>query len=404
MRYWKHSLSLLTGALLLPGLLQAQSLSTETGGLHHVLEQLYTEMLPLCSGLIQVAQGLAGLGALWYIGSRVWRHIAQAEPIDFYPLLRPFALGLAIALFPAVLDLLNGVMAPTVAATSGMVRDSDRAIRVLLQQREEALKGTDAWQMYVGEAGTGDRDRWYAYTHDEAPPEGEGLLEGIGNDVRFAMEKASYSFRNAVKEWLSEVLRLLYEAAALCIDTVRTFQLVVLAILGPLVFGLAVFDGFRHTLTVWAARYINVYLWLPVANIFGAILGKVQEMMLTLDISQVEEHGKTFFSPTDTAYLLFLVMGIVGYLTVPSVANYIVHASGGNTLLYKISNLLSTTSRGTAQAVYAGAGTVAGGVGSAVAGISHLGSWQGSQGVTPGSEQRPDTPSAFQHDRISGDK
>ena len=51
----------------------------------------------------------------------------------------------------------------------------------------------------------------------------------------------------------------------LCINTLRTFSLIVLAILGPLVFGLAVFDGFGHTLTVWLARYINVFLWLPVA-------------------------------------------------------------------------------------------------------------------------------------------
>jgi hypothetical protein len=110
------------------------------------------------------------------------------------------------------------------------------------------------------------------------------MLAGIGNDVKFAMEKASYSFRNSVKEWLSEVLRVLFEAAALCIDTLRTFQLVVLSILGPLVFGIAVFDGFQHTLTVWLARYINIYLWLPVANYIvhagggGALGHKVTSM------------------------------------------------------------------------------------------------------------------------------
>lgn len=77
-----------------------------------------------------------------------------------------------------------------------------------------------------------------------------------------------------------EVLQVLFEAAALCINTIRTFYLIILAILGPIVFGLAVFDGFQHTLTVWLAKYINVFLWLPVSNIFGAIIGKVQENML----------------------------------------------------------------------------------------------------------------------------
>lgn len=206
--------------------------------------------------------------------------------------------------------------------------------------------------MYVGATGSGDRDKWYKYTNpDNSTGDGEGVLESVGNDIKFAMSKASYDFRNSVKAWISEVLQVLYEAAALCINTIRTFQLVVLAILGPLVFGIAVFDGFQHTLTVWIARYLNIYLWLPVANIFGSILGRVQEKMLSLDIQQVEATGDTFFSPTDMAYLIFLIMGIVGYCTVPSVANYIVHAGGGNTLLYKVSSLFSSTSRGALNSV-----------------------------------------------------
>jgi conjugative transposon TraJ protein len=123
-----------------------------------------------------------------------------------------------------------------------------------------------------------------------------------------------------------------------------------LAILGPIVFGLSVFDGFQHTLTTWLAKYINVFLWLPVGNIFGAIIGKVQENMLKLDISQVQSAGDTFFSSTDTAYLVFLIIGIIGYFTVPSVANYIVNAGGGNGLLQKVNTMVSHTSNTTMQA------------------------------------------------------
>ena len=354
--------------LLWPMLTQAQQAGT--AGMHQTLAQLYEEMVPLSSGLIGVGQGIAGFAALWYIGSRVWRHIANAEPVDFYPLLRPFVLGFAIVVFPAVLDLLNGLLQPVVTATSEMVRDSDKAIETLLEQREAALRQTSEWQVYVGETGGGDRERWYKYAHDDQDPEGEGLLASIGNDMRFAMEKAAYSFRSSVREWMSEVLRLLFEAAALCINTIRTFQLVVLAILGPLVFGLAMFDGFQHTLTVWIARYVNVFLWLPVANIFGAMLGKIQELMLHLDITQAEETGRTFFSPTDTAYLIFLVIGIVGYFTVPSVANYIVHASGGNTLVHKVNQLFVASSRGAAHTVSGGAGMAADALGDAAARMS----------------------------------
>jgi conjugative transposon TraJ protein len=339
------TLSVIVG-MVLPLLSKAQGLSNQANSLHGVLDQLYNEMMPLCSKLIGVGQGIAGFAATWYIASRVWRHIANAEPIDFYPLFRPFVIGFAVMIFPSVIGIINGVMQPTVTATANMVKNSDQAIARLLQEKEKAIKNSDPWKMYVGETGTGDRDKWYKYTHpNDLSGSNEGVLQSVGNDIRFAMAKASYNFRNSIKEWMSEVLQLLYQAAALCINTLRTFQLIVLAILGPLVFGIAVFDGFQHTLTVWIARYINIFLWLPVANIFGSIIGKIQEKMLQVDLLQIADQGDTFFSATDTAYLIFMIIGIVGYFTVPSVANYIVHAGGSNALVYKVTSIMSSSSQ-----------------------------------------------------------
>jgi conjugative transposon TraJ protein len=203
--------------------------------------------------------------------------------------------------------------------------------------------------MYAGETGSGDYDKWYKYTYPDEDPQREGWVEGIGNDIKFALAKASYNFRNAIKQWMSDVLEILYEAAALCINTIRTFYLIILAILGPLVFALAVFDGFHHTLIAWLARYINIFLWLPVANIFGSVTGKIQENMLKIDIEQVKQTGDTFFSAADAGYLIFMIIGIVGYFTVPSVANYIVHAGGGHALLAKFTNVSATSALSTAS-------------------------------------------------------
>lgn len=351
---WRNFL-LASFAVVLPMGLQAQGIADDIDSMNGVLDQLYDEMMPMCSQLIGVGQGIAGFAALWYIASRVWRHLANAEPIDFYPLLRPFAIGLCILLFPWLLAVINGVMTPTVTGTRAMVEGSEDAIERLLDQKEQALRQTSDWWMYVGPSGQGNYERWYKYTYDNADPEGDNLFESIGNDIRFSLSKAAYQFRHSVKEWMNEILQVLFVAAALCINTLRTFQLVVLAILGPIVFGLAVFDGFHHTLTVWLARYINVFLWLPVANIFGAIIGKIQEKMIELDISQIGQSGDTFFSAADTGYLVFMVIGIVGYFTVPSVANYIVHAASGGALTYRVTNLFGGSVRKTASTVTAGA-------------------------------------------------
>jgi len=347
---------LVVAILLFPYLADAQGMAGKIRGLQEVLEELYADMLPLCSRLIGVGRGIAGFAATWYIAARVWGHIARAEPVDFYPLFRPFVLGFAVLIFPSVIAMINGVMKPTVSATAAMVTDSDKAVAQLLRMKEEAIKKTAYWQMYAGPTGAGDRDKWYKYHYGD---KSEGFFKSIGNDIKFAFAKASYNFRNSIKQWMSEVLQVLFEAAALCINTIRTFYLIVLAILGPLVFGIAVFDGFQHTLTVWIARYLNIFLWLPVANIFGGIIGKIQENMLREDLQQIATNGDTFFSTTDTAYLIFMIIGIIGYFTVPSVANYIIHAGGSNALLQKVTTMMSSASRNAATGGVNTAGTMA---------------------------------------------
>ncbi|MDR6339914.1 conjugative transposon TraJ protein [Filimonas zeae] len=356
--------------MVLPFISHAQddgSLAGDIKSLHTVLDQLQEEMMPLCEQLIAVGRGIGGFAALWYIASRVWRHIANAESIDFYPLFRPFVVGAAIAMFPAVLNIIGTVMKPTVTGTAAMVENSDKAITELLKQKEEAVKNSDFYDMYVGENGQGDIDKWYKYTHPE-DTEGsasDGIFASIGNDVRFAMAKASYNFRNAIKALMSEVLQVLFAAASLCINTMRTFNLVLLAIIGPLVFGISIFDGFQHTLKQWLARYLNVFLWLPVANIFGAVIGKIQENMLKIDISQVSQTGDTFFSRTDAGYLIFMIIGIFGYLAVPTIAGQIIHVDGRDNLTGSV-----TKAAGGAVAM-AGAGAIAAG-GAAIGAINNV--------------------------------
>ncbi|HPI00505.1 MAG TPA: conjugative transposon protein TraJ, partial [Chitinophagaceae bacterium] len=66
-----------------------QLLAIDWNDLHEILKNLYTQFLPMANTLIGAGRAIAGTGAVLYVASRVWRHIANAEPIDFYPLFRP---------------------------------------------------------------------------------------------------------------------------------------------------------------------------------------------------------------------------------------------------------------------------------------------------------------------------
>jgi conjugative transposon TraJ protein len=172
------------------------------------------------------------------------------------------------------------------------------------------------------------------------------------------------------------------------------------------VFGFSVFDGLQHSLTQWISRYINIFLWLPIANIFGSIIGKVQQEMIKLDISQIQSAGDTFFSSTDTAYLIFLCIGIVGYFSVPSVANYVIHAHGGNGLLNKVTSVATSTVSMAGAAGGAVGGRAAQGAGNLMslpgdiaAGYSGSKIGQGTSGAVG---RAMGNGGAYLHDKISG--
>lgn len=224
----------------------------------------------------------------------------------------------------------------------------------------------------VGESGEGNYDLWLKYAHQEAANNGEKWYERMLHSMQFHMSRNFYTIKNSVKQFVAEVLQIIYEAAALCINTMRTFNMIILAILGPLVIAISVFDGFQHSLVVWLARYINVFLWLPVANIFGAITGKIMENMLKIDIEQVRLSGDTFFSGADIGYIIFMIIAIVGYSTVPNVAGHIVNVGDRSALGDKISRMAGG---GFGRAASFGGGLIGGAPGAAAAGMAADALW-----------------------------
>ena len=351
--YWAGCLAACMG---MPLLSRAQdtALSNGIAGLQTTLDQLYTNMLPMCSQLIGVGQALAGLAALGFIGIRVGQHIAQAEPVNVFPLLRPFAIGIIIFLYTDFIGGINAVLGPIVNATDAMVTNANASIANLLQQKEAALQGSPNNQLYAGPDGSGDPTLWQVYTAG-SPADPASMLTTA---FSFQLSKSFFNLKNVIKVWLSEVLEIVYEAAALCINTIRTFNLIVLAILGPIVLGLSVFDVFRNSLSTWLARYVNVFLWMAVANIFGAIIATIQAQMIKLDIQQIQSNGSTYFSSGDLAYLIFLLIGILGYFVVPSVSSYIVQAVGGDAVAGKVGKVIRSSSEKVVRAGAAVLGAV----------------------------------------------
>ena len=293
----------------------------EFDNLHQILRALYDEMMPLCSNMTGVAKGIAGLGALFYVAAKVWQSLARAEPIDVYPLLRPFALGLCIMFFPTfVLWTINTVLSPVVRGCNDLLQTQTFDMNEYRQQKDKLEY----------EALMRNPETAYLASDEEFDRQLEELGWSPSDMITMTgmyMDRAAYDIKKSVLDWFRELLELMFQAAALIIDTLRTFFLIVLAILGPLAFAISVYDGFQSTLTQWITRYISIYLWLPVADLFSSVLARIQTLMLQRDIEELSDPN---FIPdgSNSVYIIFMIIGIVGYFTIPTVAGWIVSAGG----------------------------------------------------------------------------
>ncbi len=324
----------------------------EWNNLHEVLRSLYDDMMPLAGDMAAVAKGLAGLGALFYVALKVWQALSRAEPIDVFPLLRPFALGICIMFFPTiVLGTINAVLSPVVTGTHAILEDQVLDLNQLQQQKDqleyEAMVRNPETAFMVS-------DEEFDKKLDELgwSPSDIGTMAGM------YMDRTAYQVEKALKDWFRNLLEILFQAAALVIDTIRTFFLIVLSILGPIAFAISVWDGFQSTLTQWLTRYVSVYLWLPVSDLFSSMLARIQSLILERDIQMLADPN---YIPdtSNTVYIIFMIIGIVGYFTIPTVTGWIIQAGGAGNFTRNVNQAAMKAG----NVASAGAGSAAGNIG-----------------------------------------
>lgn len=139
-------------------------------------------------------------------------------------------------MFPTVvLGTLNAVMTPIVQGVATMLEGEKLDMQQYREQKDkleyEAMKRNP--------------ETAYLVSNEEFDKQLEELGWSPGDLVTMTgmyVERGMYSLKKGIRDWFREVLELMFDAAALVIDTLRTFFLIVLAILGPLAFAISLWD------------------------------------------------------------------------------------------------------------------------------------------------------------------
>src|SRR5690606_36097345 len=124
--------------------------------------------------------------------------------------------------FPTiVLGSLNAVLSPVVKGTHAMLEGQVLDLNALQQQKDQLER----------EAKLRNPETAYLVSDEEFDKKLEELgwmPDDLITMANMYMERTRYDLAETAKEWLRNLLEVLFQAAALVIDTIRTFFLIVL--------------------------------------------------------------------------------------------------------------------------------------------------------------------------------
>ncbi|GAB3512208.1 conjugative transposon protein TraJ [Spirosoma knui] len=285
------------------------------------IDEVFDQFADSFGALVAFGQAIGFIGSLFYIFYRIWGHWSRAEPFDIYPLLRPFALALCLLCYPFIVKFIVEIGQLLDKGTSTMVASQKAEVERLNQLKKAKVK--DNWDKILippgedGEIGTWDVVRTVFGTTGT----GNSL---VGNAVSGVMQ---YYFDQFLS-WLGEIF---YDLSAIYIKLISTFFLIVLALTGPITFGLAMFDWFYSGLAAWFSRMIHILLYIPLVNILGAILETIHVSMLNQDLAVFDEQlrsGNTGMGSADWGLIIFYFIGAGAYLSIPKLASYVIESTG----------------------------------------------------------------------------
>jgi len=290
--------------------------------IQQVLEIIRNDLITIGADIVWVGQAIAAIGALLYIAKLSYEGMLGGNLFTLRTL-RPFAIALVLALYPQFMLVIDGMaMSVNIALGTAIITDEVRVTEIL--KTRDLNPDTEDDQHLIG----------IEDIHAEEEEEEANLINRFTEAVTLNLNVFKWvgeKFYQAMMRFLEEILFRLSHAILVIINSLRVFFLVVLYIAGPLVIGISVFPGFEAAYMKWLARYLSVHLWLGIGNVFEAIAVRLWRIIVESGGFWTKGLGleDTVNSVILTQWAwMFLLILIVGYITVPIVAGWVISGAG----------------------------------------------------------------------------
>lgn len=286
-----------------------------------LLLTLKSDMMMLCGPIMLVAKALAGIGCLVAAGMVSIKSMADNAPFNPWPYLKPISLGFCIIFFDTlVVGGLDGILQPIAKATSALAETAELKNFEKQDQLEDAKSKLTPNPQVVYYMTKEDQKS------EEAGIENNGEIQPKDYDEIARKELAAdVEYKKTwIMSILESILQVFSYAAKMIVNIIGTFFLIILGLLGPFAFAAACFPPLEGSFSSWLTHYITTSLWLPIANILTAALSLANNLLCEQQLESISVSGAV----NSILMLAMMVVGIFGYFSVPSLANWIVQSGG----------------------------------------------------------------------------
>jgi conjugative transposon TraJ protein len=325
-----------------------------------IVEKITTKVEPFSEQVGMLMSVICGVGALLYIGSKVWKNMSSGEPVDVFPLLRPFVIGFFVLNFSLVKAPVDFLIERAERLSYGYFEKTFGSIT------EQAEKVQEKVQADAKARKAKEKQQW-----DEMMQEKKGLKKAF----EYLKEGLSYvgkaaagvmsTFDGFISTAVTSILQLLlYAFKSVLIWYYKYMSIIyrcILGILGPIAFTVSIFPGFSNGITSWLSKYVAICLWPAVFGIINYLIVSIQtELICGIDFSQWWEVG-TALSMAEWQSILLTVIEIAAYLTVPTIVGWIIPNGDAGGALSGMKSVLSVVTSAVGAAVGAAIGGAAAG-------------------------------------------
>lgn len=235
------------------------------------------------------------------------------DGIDWSMALRPFVIAFVLAVFPNLvvrpLDSISQATNKWMSSICDEAKNNKEALEEEIKRKIEEENKINTDEYTIADADPNQVNPTFEQNNSTTATSAE-------------QNRPSWIARAFISiiTWIVDVLT---TVAQIFISFLSIMYLMILSLTGPITFALAILPAFKGGITSWFARYIQIMLWIPLSQIFMYMMYSVQNILLS------ESLGKSVVTSPVITMLALGVVSIIGMFKIPSIAEWVIESTGG---------------------------------------------------------------------------